>query len=157
MFNGRLAEWLKVALLSFIAWHSPQRHTPFPPPIPATVPVVAVIKPDTIPAQLVILVNAERARFGLRSLVATEGLTEIAQSWAVANVSEKTIDHARIQKRLFDLYPAAGEIVEYGVSTPEQAVKAWMNSPHHRDIILGDYSIAGGGKAADKWVMDFAK
>ena len=42
-------------------------------------------------------------------------------------------------------YVSAGENLAYGFTTSEQVITAWMNSPEHRDNVLGTYSEVGFG------------
>jgi uncharacterized protein YkwD len=53
-----------------------------------------------------------------------------------------------------------GENVAFGQRTVEKVMTAWMNSPHHRENILGDFSEMGAARAEDKegapyWCVTF--
>lgn len=44
---------------------------------------------------------------------------------------------------------AAGENVAFGYRTAQDVVKGWINSPGHRNNILGNYNLTGIGVARD--------
>jgi uncharacterized protein YkwD len=53
-----------------------------------------------------------------------------------------------------------GENVAEGETSVAEVMRLWMNSPHHRENILGDYSEMGAARALDKdgtpyWCVDF--
>ena len=53
-----------------------------------------------------------------------------------------------------------GENVAYGQATVESVMRSWMNSPHHRENILGDFSEIGAARVLDEkerpyWSVSF--
>ena len=53
-------------------------------------------------------------------------------------------------EKLWNQYKSAGENIAMGQSTPEQVVKAWMNSSGHRANILNkNYTHIGVGYVKD--------
>jgi uncharacterized protein YkwD len=68
--------------------------------------------------------------------------------------------HERIGRQGYR-FKAAAENVAFGQKTTAQVMKSWMNSPHHKENILGPYAQVGFGIAQDKdgrlyWCADFA-
>lgn len=92
--------------------------------------------------QVLDLVNKERAKEKLSKLSTTSLLGEAADKRAKEIVN--TFSHTRpngsswstVLKELKISYKAAGENIAYGQGTPQEVVKAWMNSPGHRANIL---------------------
>lgn len=93
-------------------------------------------------AQVLRLVNAERAKYGLSSLSLDSGAVKVAHLRAKEIV--QSFSHSRPDGRscftaandLGVSYRAAGENIAYGYETPEQVVNGWMNSEGHRKNIL---------------------
>lgn len=93
-------------------------------------------------AEVLKLVNAERAKYGLSPLANDNGATEVAHVRAKEIV--KSFSHTRpngsscftAAKELGVSYRAAGENIAYGYPTPEKVVEGWMNSEGHRKNIL---------------------
>lgn len=119
-------------------------------------------------AQVVRLVNEERAKEGLPALTVDTGLT------AAGNVRAKEIvasfSHTRPDGTSFATaikeqgvsYRNAGENIAWGQKTPEDVVNAWMNSPGHRaNILNGNFTRIGvghyqNGSGTNYWVQLFA-
>lgn len=99
---------------------------------------------------IVTATNAERASAGLPALASNPGLDRVAQDWA-----QYMSDTGRMQHRpdLSDGVPegwtSLGENVASGYRDGEDVVTGWMNSPGHRENILGDFTDIGVG-----WVVD---
>lgn len=99
------------------------------------------------------LINKERADRGLGELKLNDKLNTSAQLkandmkefdyWAHDNPNGTKPWH------FFELagykYRKSGENLSRCFDTPEQTVKAWMNSPTHKANILGDYTETGFG------------
>lgn len=119
-------------------------------------------------AQVVRLVNEERAKEGLSALVVDAGLE------AAGNVRAKEIvssfAHTRpdgtgfataIQEQGVS-YRSAGENIAWGQRSPEEVVDAWMNSPGHRaNIMNAQFTRIGVGHyendaGTNYWVQLFA-
>lgn len=99
--------------------------------------------------------NDYRSRQGLPSLAANASLTRAAQAKAESMIAGNYWSHTApdgtapwyyFQKVGYQ-YGRAGENLAYGFSTSDQVVTAWMNSPEHRDNVLGDYTEVGFGFA----------
>ena len=92
--------------------------------------------------EVISLVNAERAKYGLASLSKQTGAAKAAQIRAKEIV--QSFSHTRpngtscftVCKELGISYRSAGENIAYGYRTPAQVVNGWMNSEGHRKNIL---------------------
>ncbi|NLL76994.1 MAG: transporter [Clostridiales bacterium] len=102
--------------------------------------------------QVVDLVNAERAKEGLSALTMTDELN--AAALVRAKETTKSFSHTRPNGSSFSTvlkengisYRGAGENIAWGQSTPEEVVKAWMNSAGHRANIMNkNYTSIGVG------------
>ena len=92
--------------------------------------------------EVVRLVNAERAKYGLPALAVNTN----AENAAKIRAEEIThsFSHTRpngsscftVAKELSFTYRSAGENIAYGQRTPAEVVNAWMNSEGHRANIL---------------------
>ena len=95
-------------------------------------------------SQVVALVNAERAKYGLSALKADSRVQQAAQVRAAETV--QSFSHTRPNGSSFSTalteagvsYTLSGENIAYGQSTPQQVVNAWMNSSGHRANILNE-------------------
>ena len=131
-----------------------QPEKPTEPAVVPTEPVAAPTEPTAPPqqeesefntayeAQVLRLVNAERAKTGLAPLVMDDGAVKVAHLRAKEIV--QSFSHTRPDGRsCFTAasdsglsYRFAGENIAYGYKTPEQVVNGWMNSEGHRKNIL---------------------
>lgn len=109
-------------------------------------------------SQVVALVNAERAKYGLSALKVDSRVQRAAQVRAAETV--QSFSHTRPNGSSFSTalteagvsYTRSGENIAYGQSTPQQVVQAWMNSSGHRANILNEsfttigvgYTVSGG-------------
>jgi uncharacterized protein YkwD len=124
------------------------------------------------------LVNVERAGQGLRRLWGSRRLGAAARSHAADMVSHGYFDHERPGWTLLGRLRAAGwtggtaaEAIGWGcggLGTPRAVLDSWLESPPHRQIILGPYNRAGVGLAvgsplaigctgAGTWVLDVGR
>ena len=95
-------------------------------------------------SQVVALVNAERAKYGLSALKVDSRVQQAAQVRAAETV--QSFSHTRPNGSSFSTalteagvsYTRSGENIAYGQSTPQQVVNAWMNSSGHRANILNE-------------------
>ena len=93
-------------------------------------------------AEVISLVNAERAKQGLAALKKDSGAVNVARVRAKEIVS--SFSHTRPDGRscftaasdLGVTYRSAGENIAYGYPTPAAVVSGWMNSDGHRKNIL---------------------
>ena len=109
-------------------------------------------------SQVVALVNAERAKYGLSALKVDSRVQQAAQVRAKETV--QSFSHTRPNGSSFSTalteagvsYTRSGENIAYGQSTPQQVVQTWMNSSGHRANILNEnfttigvgYTVSGG-------------
>lgn len=102
------------------------------------------------------LMNAVRVAYGKAPLSNDSQLTAVARAHSRSMVEENYFSHdspdgQTMKTRLNAAgltYRNSGEALCAGTWTPMDAIMAWMNSPAHRSILLGDYSSAGIGVAA---------
>ena len=103
-------------------------------------------------AQVVSLVNAERAKQGLSALTVSTKVQQAAQtragelktSFSHTRPSGASCFTARTEAGVS--YTRAGENIAYGQSSPAAVVQAWMNSSGHRANILSrDFTTIGVG------------
>jgi uncharacterized protein YkwD len=124
------------------------------------------------------LVNAERARNGLRPLRGNRRLGRAASGHAADMVARGYFAHERPGWTLPGRLRAAGwsggaaaEAIGWGcggLGVPRAVVDSWLKSPPHRAIVLGRYNRAGVGLAvgsplplacpgAGTWVLDVGR
>lgn len=103
-------------------------------------------------AQVVSLVNAERAKQGLSALTVSIKVQQAAQTRAgelKSSFSHTRPSGASCFTALTEAgvsYTRAGENIAYGQSSPAAVVQAWMNSSGHRTNILSrDFTTIGVG------------
>ncbi len=125
---------------------------------------------DPTAAALIQAHNKERAERKLPPLVAEPRLTAAAKAHAADMASHKKMSHDgsdgstlvdRVKRQKYD-YLKTGENVAYGQTSVESVMDTWMNSPHHRENILGDFTEVGVGRVeADDgtpyWCVDFGR
>lgn len=106
--------------------------------------------------QVLILINQERASYGLEPLYTTTSL----QTAAAVRAEEclQSFSHTRpdgtscftILSEYNISYMLAGENIAYGQPTPQDVVNSWMASEGHRaNILNADYDYIGVGTASD--------
>lgn len=107
--------------------------------------VVQASKPATSQiAEVLRLVNLERAKAGLSPLTLSKELSDVAVLKSKDMALFNYFDHNSpnygspfdMMKDMGISYKAAGENLAVGYSTPEAVVKGWMESPGHRRNIL---------------------
>lgn len=99
---------------------------------------------SAIEKQVLDLVNAERAKYGLSALTWADDLASIARAHSQDMIRRSFFDHTNPDgKSPFDRLKSAGiryryaaENIAYGQKTPEAVMNAWMNSAGHRKNIL---------------------
>jgi|CXWL01.1.fsa_nt_gi uncharacterized protein YkwD len=120
--------------------------------------------------QVLQLVNLERADAGLAPVVADSTLQKIADDFACRMIVEEFFGHTdpenghgpgdRAEMGKYAFY-AIGENLAAGQETPAEAMRVWMESPAHRDIILDEkwsevgLSVRFGGEFSIYWVQEF--
>ena len=108
--------------------------------------------------QVVTLVNAERAKYGLSALTLDETLCGCARVKSQDMHDQGYFSHTsptygspvRYDARLRRQLPHSGENIAMGYATPAAVVEAWMNSEGHRaNILSANYTTLGVGYVAD--------
>ena len=167
--NGNCCDWS--SLQKIIGGYCPDGNCSVDKPAqgPAeqpTKPVAEVVKPQdsefnaAYEAEVVRLVNAERAKYGLAALTQDDGAQNVAHVRAKEIV--QSFSHTRPDGRscftaasdLGVTYRSAGENIAYGYATPAQVVNGWMNSEGHRkNILSSSYTKIGVGSYSANGVM----
>lgn len=127
--------------------------TPEQPDDPGSVPGVLAYEQEVVR-----LVNAERASYGLPVLSIRADLCQYARvksqdmhdSGYFSHTSPNYGSPFDMMKSFGITYSHAGENIAMGYSTPEAVVSAWMNSEGHRaNILSASYTELGVGYVAD--------
>ena len=113
--------------------------------------------PNPITAALSAAHNAEREKEGRAPLKFSEKLTQAAAAHARDMALQQKLDHtgsdkstsAERIKRTGYAYIVVGENIANGQQTVAEVMAVWMNSPGHRENILGDFTEMGAHCAAD--------
>ncbi|MFD7785199.1 CAP domain-containing protein [Streptomyces nojiriensis] len=117
-------------------------------------------------AQVLALVNQERAAAGCQAVSLNAKLTKAAQDHSADMASHSNMSHtgsdgsdpgARITRAGYT-WSTYGENVAYGYSTPAKVMEGWMNSQGHRENILNcSFKEIGIGLAQPGyyWTQDF--
>ena len=115
-------------------------------------------------AQVVALVNKERARYNLSPLEHRADIANVAEVKAKDMVDRTYFSHQSptygspfdMLKQFNISYRSAGENIAQGQQSPEQVMNSWMNSPGHRKNILGSqFNSIGVGYYSGSWVQLF--
>ncbi|MEW2515223.1 CAP domain-containing protein [Streptomyces sp. NPDC046870] len=119
-----------------------------------------------VTAEIVRLVNAERAKAGCQPLTPNSTLTKAAQAHSDDMAAHRNMSHTgsdgsspgdRITRAGYT-WSSYGENVAYGYSTAQQVMDGWMSSPGHRANILNcGFKEIGVGLAqpGSYWTQDF--
>lgn len=119
---------------------------------------------STYAKQVVVLVNKQRAKAGLKPLTLTTRLSAVAKAKAIDLYSNNYFSHTSPKygspfkmMRAFGIsYRYAGENIAKGQKTPQAVMTAWMNSPGHRANILNKhYKTIGMSYHKGVWVQLF--
>nr|WP_244192734.1 CAP domain-containing protein [Paenibacillus taichungensis] len=115
-------------------------------------------------AQVVKLVNAERAKAGLSALASDALLDKVAVAKVKDMSNNNYFDHQSptygspfdMMKQFGVTYSYAGENIAKGQKTPQEVVTAWMNSEGHRANILNkNFTKIGVGYYNGYWAQEF--
>ncbi|MHC5903259.1 CAP domain-containing protein [Streptomyces sp. S6] len=118
-------------------------------------------------AQVLVLVNEERAKVGCSALSANSALAELARKFSEDMAARGFFDHTDPDgKSPWDRAAAAGisdlagENIARGQGDPAAVMEAWMNSPGHKANILNcDFKTLGVGvhfgSGGPWWTQDF--
>ena len=115
-------------------------------------------------AEVVNLVNQERAAAGLSPLTSDSALARVAMDKAKDMYHNNYFSHqSPTYGSPFDMmrsygisYSYAGENIASGQRTPQEVVTAWMNSPGHRaNIMSTNFTTIGVAYYNNEWVQMF--
>ncbi|WP_308314772.1 SafA/ExsA family spore coat assembly protein [Bacillus sp. V3-13] len=123
----------------------------------------------SVEAQVVKLVNQERAKYGLQPLKSNWEVARVARYKSQDMADKNYFSHNsptygtpfQMMKSFGITYRTAGENIAAGQRTAEEVVKAWMNSEGHRKNILSSgYTEIGvgyvkGGSYGHYWTQMF--
>jgi uncharacterized protein YkwD len=139
------------------------------PPTPARTTAKPPSGNTSYEAQVVTLVNQERAKAGCGALTVDSRLTTAARGHSQDMATRNYFDHntpdgvtpwTRINNAGYKFSQAAENIAE-GQSTPASVMDAWMNSEGHRENILNcalhniGVGLAYNGSHTPYWTQDF--
>jgi uncharacterized protein YkwD len=125
---------------------------------------------EDVSQEAVGLINSFRASHGLSAVIVDPTLVEAARYQAVAMASANVLSHeiggdfnARMNSAGF-VYANAAENVGAGHTSVEDAINAWIRSPHHRENMLMPDATRIGMVRADApssryrnyWALDLA-
>ncbi|ATZ22551.1 Cysteine-rich secretory protein family protein [Streptomyces lavendulae subsp. lavendulae] len=140
---------------------------PAAPAAPAASPAPeASAAPSGAVAEVVALVNKERAAVGCPAVTVNGELTKAAQDHSADMAAHATMSHTgsdgsdpgqRITAAGYT-WRTYGENVAYGYPTPAKVMEGWMNSPgHKRNILDCSFKEIGVGLAqpGQYWTQDF--
>jgi uncharacterized protein YkwD len=132
-------------------------------PPPSTKPAARVA--PSVAAQVLALVNDERATAGCKPLAEEAGLTKAAQDYSDEMSAQNFFSHTSLDGTTFDQriknagYSKPGaENIAKGQTSADQVMEAWMNSEGHRANILNCALTKLGVGVTTKgwyWVQDF--
>jgi uncharacterized protein YkwD len=161
--------WQRLSDFFALFLPGPDLPTPFRPDPPAPAPIVPLPVPPPTPNDwqvgIVAAINAERIRAGVAPLSADPRLAASAGRIAADNAVRRTLDHVGGDGSTFGVrieaagyrWRSAGECLDFAAATPAAVVRAWIDSPPHRSIILSKYfSNVGVGVAGAFIAADFA-
>jgi spore coat assembly protein SafA/uncharacterized protein, YkwD family len=134
-----------------------------------TVPLLTGVK--TIEAQVVELVNQQRAKNGLKPLKLNWELARVARYKSADMRDRQYFSHNsptygspfEMMKAFGIRYSAAAENIAAGQKTAQAVMNSWMNSPGHRSNILSasyteiGVGYASGGSYGHYWTQMFIK
>ena len=120
--------------------------------IVTVVPAHAESSPDAYASRLVSLINNAREQHGLRPLSVTSGTSTVAAGWTQHLAAVQSLSHnpdlgPQLESHGSPNWTTYGENVgEAPSSSADSLFNAYMNSPEHRDNILGSaYRYVGVG------------
>jgi uncharacterized YkwD family protein len=118
----------------------------------------------TFEQQVLDLVNQERSKVGLKSLVMNSELSNMAMVKAKDMYDNNYFDHNSpkygspfdMMKQFGIEYSSAGENIAKGQNSPSQVMNDWMNSPGHKaNILKNTFTQIGIAYYNGGWVQEF--
>lgn len=101
------------------------------------------------------MINALRASYSKNPFSGDYRLHSLASTYSTQMADQNFFGHVTPNGEILDdrmkasgiPYTVAGENLCAGQTTPMDVIVAWLNSPPHREVLLGDYDAAGIGVA----------
>ncbi|MCM3790547.1 CAP domain-containing protein [Domibacillus indicus] len=138
--------------------------TTAPAPAPAQTPAATTGSVNEFEKKVFELVNQERAKAGLKALQLDTKLSEVARAKSADMKNKGYFSHQSptygspfdMMKQFGITYKTAGENIAKGQKTPEEVMKAWMNSDGHRkNILSANFTHIGVGYVDGHWTQMF--
>lgn len=133
-------------------------------PAPTQAPAATTGSVNEFEKKVFELVNQERAKAGLKALQLDTKLSEVARAKSADMKNKGYFSHQSptygspfdMMKQFGITYKTAGENIAKGQKTPEEVMKAWMNSDGHRkNIMSADFTHIGVGYVDGHWTQMF--
>lgn len=148
---------------------TPPPQPPAPNPEPEPQPPSTPGSLSAYEAKVAQLVNAERAKYGLKPLTVDHQLAKVARLKSEDMRDKRYFSHTsptygspfQMMRQFGITYRTAGENIAAGQRTPEAAMQGWMNSSGHRSNILNaNFTHIGvghavGGSYGNYWTQMF--
>lgn len=98
--------------------------------------------------EVIDLINKHRLSIGLNALVRVNHISYKSEEHDFYMIANKVVNHNDFVARSENITSVlgakkVGENVAYNYQTSEAAVKAWLESPSHKENIEGDYTHVG--------------
>jgi uncharacterized protein YkwD len=109
-------------------------------------------------------INGIRSEAGRGPVADCANLDRAAQGYADVMSSQDWFDHtgpdgstmsSRVEATGYGDNVALGENIAKGHPDVAAVMQGWLESPGHRENILGDYTHVGLGRTEASWVQDF--
>lgn len=127
---------------------------------------------NAVVARMLDLINRERGKYELAPVSLNPVLCSIAEDFCCAMIEGRFFPQDHINPLTYEgpydrasaggyLFLAVGENLAAAQTTPDEAMRDWMWSPRHRDIILGaqwtevGIGVRTGGEYGVYWVLEF--
>jgi uncharacterized protein YkwD len=134
---------------------------------PGTIPAQKVTSEAAAEAEVLKLVNQERAKVGCSPVTPNGPLRKLAEAFSRDMAARNFFDHTDPDGKdpwqraaVLGITDLGGENIARGQTTPQDVMDAWMNSPGHRANILNcDFTTLGVGvhfgSGGPWWTQDF--
>lgn len=98
--------------------------------------------------QVIKLINEHRVSIGLNSLAVVDHISFISEEHNLYMIENKDVSHGNFVERSNAIVAElgaknVGENVAYNYNSAEAVLKAWLNSPSHKQNLEGDYTHFG--------------
>ncbi|MFX3661259.1 MAG: CAP domain-containing protein [Ectobacillus sp.] len=158
--------WLQISYNGKAAYVFGKYVTPAAETAAAPVPNASVAVLSAYEQKVVELTNAERIKNGLAALQVDTALSRVARMKSEDMLKNRYFSHNsptygspfNMMRANGITYRSAGENIAMGQRTPEEVVKAWMDSPGHRANILNNtFTHIGVGYVPEQniWTQQF--